>query len=267
MADVVANQPADLTTVQKEDGPWWRLTTTCSGCQVTMHLDSKEKPDYIALGIGRTEVQCEECIDKAEAAEARADQAATLRKNLEFSGLPNELQGLYFNEMIPEEGRRFVIEQIRHWTEYARPEKAAIYLYGIYGCGKTRLAGTAAYARIGQWPLRYVSVPILLAQLTAAFNDSARKTALSVLIGKGGLVLDDLDKESPSVWAKQQLFAAIDSRLQSGAPLLITGNVRPDRLREKFGEDELGLAIESRINGMEVLELPGRDNRIKMEGI
>lgn len=123
----------------------------------------------------------------------------------------------------------------------------------------TRLAATAAFQRLRRHPLTWVSMPILLAQLGAAFSDSARREAISVLTGAGALVLDDLDKVNPSEWARNQVFAAIDKRVQAGTPLLITTNLPPAALGEKFGEP-----VMSRIVGYcRTLELPGRDQRMR----
>lgn len=255
--------------VTTEDGEQvWRIDgIRCVDCQVEMPLLSDFEPGRLAMKQAAARIRrCDDCLSKIEAAEDLAVTREAVRKRVDASNLPADLQGMFFNEMLDERGRKFVTDAVRHWTEDRSPVEPQICLYGTYGCGKTRLAATAAWARLQRWHITWVSMPVLLAQLGAAFTDKARQSAVRVLAGKGALVLDDLDKANPTQWSKQQMFAAIDTRIQAGSPLLITTNLRPDRLVEKLGDDELGRAIMSRVAGMKVYELPGRDNRIEMGG-
>lgn len=256
-----------LTYVRADDGRWLTQGMLCTQCRVEIPLFSEEEPTEAGLDIiaKRVGFVCEACEVKIEAAEEAMRRTESLTARLERSELPEDLRGFFFNEMLPEMGRKFIVAQVRAWAENEAPEPRAIYLHGEAGRGKTRLAATAVYRRLHDHDCRWVSMPILLARLGAAFSDAGRRQAIAVLTGKGGLVLDDLDKTSPSEWAATQIFAAIDTRLSAGAPLLITANVRPDQLGEKF-KSEIGKAIMSRCGGMAVLELPGRDNRIALPG-
>lgn len=253
-----------LETVQLEGAPMWQVVARCRSCQVELKLRSELKPNPSARAIaaGRAPrlvngVMCDECDEREEEREARENQAAGVRERLSLSNLPKALHSFYFNEMIPDEGRKYVVDQVRKWTEIERP--GGMCLWGAVGTGKTRLAATAAWSRLQRWDVRWVSMPVLIAQLGAAFNDKARKDAISVLSGKGALILDDLDKINPSEWAINQVFAAIDTRLQAGAALLITTNLPPDQIGDKFGD-----AVMSRVAGLDVYELPGRDNRLAL---
>lgn len=253
-------------------GDVYRVMTKCQDCFVDIPLDSIEEPGLwarmIELGVLRRvrgTVRCDGCLAQIIAAEEAVEVDSKKRERLERSELPEAMRGFYFNEMLPEGGRKFVVEKIRDWASVSRPANG-IYLWGDKGRGKTRLAATAASARLATWDVRYVSMPILLAQLSAAFTDGARQAALQVLTGRGALIIDDFDKTTPSEWAANQIFAAVDSRLQAGAPLLITSNLPPQRLGDKF-KGEVGAAIESRCAGLDVYELPGRDNRVEFPGL
>lgn len=255
---------APMSTVQGEDGPLWRVTAKCQNCHEELHLDCEEKPGDVARAIAGqlaprliAGVMCDRCLAESEAAEERSQTQAAIRERRANSQLPAALHGFEFAQMVTEGGRAEAINAARTWA--AESDSKGLCLFGGVGAGKTRLAATAAFLRLQRWPLVWVSMPILLAQLGAAFSDSARREAIQVLTGKGALVLDDLDKISPSEWARNQLFAAIDKRVQAGAPLLITTNLPPSSLGEKFGEP-----VMSRIVGYcRTLELPGRDQRLR----
>lgn len=254
-----------LSQVDVDGDPVWEARPRCTSCQVEIVLRSHEEPNRIALGLS-TRMVCEACETAIEAEEEATKTKQRMRERLSRSELPADLQGFFWNEMVGNEGRKFVVDRLREWAGTTHPEPRAIYLYGHNGRGKTRLSATACWARLQNWDTRWVSMSVLLAKLGAAFSDAARRDAIRVLTGKGALVIDDFDKTSPSEWAATQMFAAIDTRISAGAPLLISSNLRPDRLGEKF-KGEIGASIMSRVSGMQVLELPGQDARLTLDQI
>jgi DNA replication protein DnaC len=132
-------------------------------------------------------------------------------------------------------------------------------VFGSVGVGKTWLAAAAAWEMVDRRPVRWVSVPVLLAQLMASFADAERAAALRAITGTGPLILDDLDKGNATDWTRQQLFAAIDGRVTAGAPLLITTNLPPSAIGERLGDP-----IMSRVVGYcQVVEIAGADRRLE----
>jgi DNA replication protein DnaC len=74
------------------------------------------------------------------------------------------------------------------------------------------------------------------------------------------LVLDDFDKVKPSEFGTQQIFTAIDSRVQAGVPLIVTANLRLGEVVERYGEP-----IGSRLAGhCTQLVLDGPDRRLEL---
>lgn len=271
MLAVDDEDPGKLVELEDYTGDVHRVTTTCLSCKGEIVLDSVERPEVMSrafvLGVYRGvrgTFTCDGCLAKVEAAEAAVEADNLKRERLSRSDLPEQMRGFYFNEMLPANGRKWVVDRIREWAAIQRPRNG-VCVHGPKGRGKSRLAATAAWARLQRWDARYISMPVLLAQLTAAWNDDARRKALHVLTGRGALIIDDLDKTSPSEWAANQVFAAIDTRLQAGAPLLVTTNLPPERMTEKW-KGEVGEAIASRIAGLDVYELPGQDMRLEFPG-
>lgn len=272
--DVVEAADGMPDLVAREDaytGPIFRTETQCSICRRTLVLESIEEPTLksrlFAFGYYRRvprQFACEECIALAEIEEQRRAGAHERNTRIAESDLPGYMQGFEWHEMIPGGGRKEVTAKIREWAGPRNPSPAQICLHGRKGAGKTRLAATAAWERLQRHHVRWVSLPILIAKLGASFSDAGRAEAIKVLTGTGPLILDDVARDDIKVsdWAKVQIFTAIDARVQSNSPLLITTNIPPDRL-----EPVLGGSTMSRIAGMEVLELPGRDNRIALPGM
>lgn len=293
---------APVTTTTLPEGNRYRIKSRCSGCGGPIDLVSDDfteidrgdgdepgvagAPNNIAratsAGLLRqgahraTAVKCDPCIKREEDSEAKVKLEAETRARLEMALMPKAVQGFEFNgkggnRMIDGEGRDNAIRAAYRWATHERMEnKPGVLLVGHKGAGKTRLAATAAWLRLRRWPVRWVSWPILIAELGAAFNDDARQAALKVLTGDGAIVLDDIARDDVKVsdWQRTQLFAAIDKRVQAGAPILITTNVTSSStgggVAAGLGE-RLGDSIVSRLIGYcTVQDLPGPDRRLEL---
>jgi DNA replication protein DnaC len=245
-----------------EVGDEWRIEPKpkCQSCHVELDLRYPDKPGRLAVRAAALIGLCEKCAAEEEEAIERAKLQQALDNRIGDSQLPEPLRGLEFDAMITKGKRTLAIEAAKDWAQ--RADASGMFIYGETGTGKTRLAATATYYRLAHvGPVRFVSVAVLMAQIGAAFNDTARRDAIAVITGKGALVLDDLDKVSPSAWARQQLYAAINARCQAGAPLFVTANVNPRRLRDLYGE-----AIASRLQGYcATYELTGPDYRLTLD--
>jgi DNA replication protein DnaC len=99
--------------------------------------------------------------------------------------------------------------------------------------------------------------------LSRGFNDERRTRALNRLTStQAPLVLDDLDKAKPTVFAAEQIFCAIDGAIVNKRPLIVTANVMPSALAAKWPAPH-GEAIASRLAGYcRVCMVKGDDRRI-----
>lgn len=250
----------------KTDG----IHTVCRECSrpvlLPMSNDMGEPVDFAAMSVKGQKmalnfaalVVCRECTDRDERRAQEREGRAAWAERLKLAGVPATFHSLSFDEMIRSGKRAAAVARLEEWASHKDP--GGVMLWGSVGAGKTRLAGTAAVIRLKRWPLRWVSVAVLFAQLSAAFSDDERKQALKVLTGSGGLVLDDLDKVALSEGSKGRLFVAIDNRINAGAPLLVTANLSPRELTARFGE-----AIASRLIGYcQAFEMDGPDRRTRL---
>lgn len=189
---------------------------------------------------------CSECkeYEALKRESRRADR-------IERSGLPRDLRYLsLLGASSPAAGNA-----ARKW---ASGEIKGLCLTGPVGVGKTWLAAAAAWARLQNYGVKWVSVARLMTQLRAGFGSEMKTQADKIVAGTGAIVLDDLDKVNPTDYGREVLFAAMDGRVEEGAPLLVTTNKAVSELSEKLGDP-----IASRLAGYcEVIRMVGEDRRL-----
>lgn len=201
-------------------------------------------------------VLCDPCIDDldAEMAELQAADRDRVHQARVIETLPSGLRHIRFSTSpLPRESQRAAIE----WSR----EGGHLMLTGPVGVGKTCLMAAAVWTRLYAKPIRWISVPNLLSNLNAAFDDDSRAKALSILRGNTSLALDDIDKFKPTEWAASQLFAAIDNTLTNNRDLIVTSNKTPGQLAAHIG-GTTGEAIASRLASMQVVQITGQDLRL-----
>lgn len=244
------------------------IETTCFECECTIHSPiGEEEPSELVLKTAfACRRMCEDCLDREDAARAAAKDRQKIDHLFAQSGIPavicgEDVRALAFAQMLRDGKRADAIDACAAWVD-GQAGKPGIYLSGANGVGKTRLAATAAWAWLLRGkPIRWVSVVALMNNLNRAFVDTERRKALAVLTGVDALVLDDLDKVTPSEFVKQQIFAALDARVLAGTPLIVTANVEVGELGARYDD-----SIMSRLAGhCRQLQLDGPDRRLELD--
>lgn len=168
----------------------------------------------------------------------------------EFMALPPEFQKLTFANW---EDKPY-LPGVREWAEaFARgeaEEKWGVFA-GSFGWGKTGLAARilnyrAAHPESGGSPGKYVSVPDLLDDLKAGFDDGTYMVKMTMYQTVGLLMMDDLGTEKGTEWSHEKLFQILDYRYVRRLETLITINTSPakidPRLVDRFLDTGTGLA-------------------------
>lgn len=201
---------------------------------------------------------CPACTEREELEDAARAERDRYTSREKFSSVPLGLRHT-LDELELTSRNAEAIAAARSWTAGELP---GLLLTGPVGTGKTWIAAAAVWERQLRKPVRWASVPTMLANALRAFDDEERAGAIDAISGKGALALDDLDKVKPSEWVASQLFSAIDSRVAAGRPLLITMNSTPGEIETRLGPD-FGEAICSRLIGYcKSIVLDGADRRL-----
>lgn len=231
------------------------IEATCS-CGEEMHLEISGTNSRWLEAMAKR-VKCDRCAAEAdreaEAAERReAREARRLRCQL-----PKRLRGERLSEFA-NRAKAHQTEAIDAAEEWVAGHFDGLMLTGPAGTGKTRIAAAACWSMLETRACSYVSVAHAMSRLASSLTDAGRVEAIRFFHGTGAVVLDDFDKCRPTDYGKEQIFAAIDTREQHGSPLLVTTNLTPSEIAERFGEP-----IASRLAGYcEVVEVAGADLRI-----
>lgn len=189
---------------------------------------------------------CPECREYAE--EKRRNR---LHLRLERCGIPKDLRGI---TDLPPSLPAVARDAAQAWV---RGDLSGLCLYGPNGTGKTTLAAAAAWKRLQGAPVCWVSIASLMTGLRSGHGSKAKAAADQIILGRGAIVLDDLDKANDSDFAREVLHALVDNRYAEGSPILVTTN---RTLREL--DKRVGSSVASRLAGYcEVVRIGGKDWR------
>jgi DNA replication protein DnaC len=117
-----------------------------------------------------------------------------------------------------------------------------LYIYGVPGSGKTHLAAACLLYASEQRECRFWHVQDMLDAIKAD-KFSQQDAIMHEVFGVSLLVLDDLGAEHHTAWAQGILLRIITKRDQFGLPLIITSNIKPDRMEERLRNRILGRSI------------------------
>lgn len=220
-------------------------TTTCKRCKAKIEF---ERALFHGKEIGTPSV-CDSCGVELDLEEERNALEARRQARIARSRLPGPLQGI----PLPETS----LGHLAGLWARGGLDKPGLCLEGAVGVGKTYLAAAACWERMRLKGCLWVPISQLFVQLRGGFGPG-REAASNAVLGSSAIVFDDLDKANPTDYAREVIFAAVDKRIEVGAPILVTSNLGLEEVEEKYGD-----AIASRLLGhCEVIHMTGRDRRL-----
>lgn len=213
------------------------VEVSCVDCGVDFVIQLPEEGSIAyrwVSTLAKREPRCDGCFSKNERAEEERERLSARVARRNRCQLPNRLQGERLDRFPVKAGQAAAVEAASEWA--TTKDAGGLMLLGETGVGKTRIAAAACWTRLEKWPCAYASVARAMAKLGGSFTDEGRAEAVRVFSGNGAVVLDDLDKTRPTDYGLEQLFAAVDAREQAGAPLLVTTNLTPSEVGERYGD-------------------------------
>jgi DNA replication protein DnaC len=136
------------------------------------------------------------------------------------------------HEKMPPEDQQSLEKAFRAAQQFAEEPHGWLVLNGPYGCGKTHLAAAIGNYRLaeGEAPV-FVVVPDLLDHLRATFSPQSTVTfdrLFEEVRTARLLILDGLETQSASPWAREKLYQIINYRYYAELPTVITTASRVD---------------------------------------
>ena len=236
------------------------IRTTCSDCGAAVARvlpDGDGIPSRWVQALAKRNPYCDSCMTKADLAEREQQRIADRETRRSQCQIPRRFRGLSLPDLDAKDGQATALTAACEWADSKDP--GGLMLTGDTGVGKTRIATAACWSRLEQWPCLYVKVAQAMARLGGSFQDEGRHEAVRVFSGEGPVVLDDFDKTRVTDYGLEQLSAAVDSRYQAGAPMLITTNLMPGEIGEIYGEPIMSRLIEY----CRIVAVGGGDRRLE----
>lgn len=174
-----------------------------------------------------------EARDREEAERRISAERARVAELAGCSLMDDRARSASFEAAIVNDANRTAFKIARRYVERwddMLHSNTGILFYGDTGTGKTFLADCIANALLDR------GVPVLVTsiiQLTSGGFDAENelKSTLNRMRSARLVVLDDLGAERTSDYKAEQVFSVIDSRYNSGKPLVVTTNLSPREMR------------------------------------
>ena len=178
------------------------------------------------------------------------------------NGIPIRFKDISFDNTIPSEDNQEIYNKSLEWIQLftTKQTNKGLFFFGPFGIGKTHLACCIAHEIYFKNNNRFYfySTPIFLERIRNSFNGE-RPNPLEDLLEYPPplLILDDIGKEKPSNWVKEQLYILINYYYENLLSIIFTSNCNEKDLNKNLGE-----AIISRIYEMcYIYNFEGKDKR------
>ena len=246
------------TITSPEECPWRDNWRKCEDCQGGTREESQIEPEPL-----RTVYDVSACFTEMR-----------YRELIKKSGLMGIELHHFFENATLDKYNRELYTRLMKWDPsagggiYIAAEKDQNNPQGN-GTGKSYAlhALTHRLCRLGV-PCLYGRTVDFLMQLRAAYDDDTQESERRVLsryINVPVLLWDDLGKESfRTDWGPEKFYYVIDYRVRTNKPIIISTNFDLGEIEAKFGRDNFGPAIASRLAGFcEMWTLGGPDRRVR----
>ena len=183
-------------------------------------------------------VKTPRCLCKCEAAKRAAEEEEYQRRKFEDKvqemrriGFPEaEMRNWTFSndDLANEKITKMAQKYVENFSELRKNGKGLL-LYGNTGTGKTFTAACIANALIDKgYPCHITNFARILNTLQGTFD---KQDYIDSLNSFELLVIDDLGIERDTAFAKETVFAVVDSRYRLSKPTIITTNLSMEKIK------------------------------------
>lgn len=184
--------------------------------------------------------------------------------------IPRRYAGVSFDRPPVTQITTPVVDAVRRYVRDLERNLDAghgVWLEGDVGTGKTTLAMLISkHALEAGRSVAIYSLPRLLSELRKTFDESSDTTYLQLLDSLTMvdlLHIDDVGAERTSEWVLEQLYSIVNARYEEQKSIVITTNLKYDRLAEEIGWRTVSRLIE--MCGDMKLPLKGHDRRLEFD--
>lgn len=225
---------------------------TCEKCSDTGFYEERDDKKGVSYG---TKL----CSCHIDLLKNLASEEMSMQTPLELSSFDDFDLSFYKNDRETLEQMKYIFETCVSYSRNFDLDSPSLLFYGRTGLGKTHLSLSIANEVIKKgYNVIYGSVNNFFAKIeNEKFGKNNDTYTLDLLCDADLLILDDLGMEFATSFTNSALYTIINTRICKNLPTVISTNLSPDGLRDKYHE-----SIVSRIVGtFETLEFLGNDIR------
>ncbi len=218
---------------------------TCVKCNDTGFIEDRD--DVREVSYGTHLCTCHLELLKKLATEQMAKSTPLELSSFEDFDLEYFSKKANKNGFVPYNKMSQVYNSCVKYAENFSEESTSLYFYGRTGLGKTHLSLAIANAVIKKgYNAVYGSVIGFLNKIEREKFNRAEYTVSTedILIDADLLILDDLGAEFTTAFTTSVIYNIINSRIARGVPTIISSNLSPTEIKERYPE-----SVASRIIG------------------
>lgn len=185
--------------------------------------------------------KCEsKAFDEERRRHIEYEQRKEAEKRFSLAKLGRRFKEDTFDSFIKRPGTEEAYRKSRKFAlEFTKDTDTGLYLWGMPGNGKTKLAGAITNELVSKgYFVIYQKSTELLQRIRETFNRDSTESQQEIMKHLrlcDLLVLDDIGAEHATGWVEEAMFRIIDMRYEDKKPIVCTSNIPASKLYTVLG--------------------------------